>query len=159
MRSKKKLAVLITCLLVATPSVAFAAKSGSKSESASAAWLVDGTGGLITNCTPGGDAPANLSDSVIDNEYTYVWIKSSASVNVGGIEWQSFDKGKLLQSGDLDPTIYYCGQFRLMAIDAYDVNGYEDLTTSNDLMGTGSITFKFSYGGKAFTSDTATFID
>lgn len=159
MKRKSKLVVLVACLLMATPSVALAAKSGSKSESASAAWLVDGTGGFNTTCTPGGDAPAKLLDSVIDNEWTYVWIKSSSSVNVGSIQWQSFDKGRLVQDGDLDPTGHSCGQFELMAIDAYDVFGPEDLTSSNDLMGTGSITFKFSYLGKNFSSDTATFID
>lgn len=159
MRRKSKLVVLVACLLMAIPNVALAAKSGSKSESASAAWLVDGTGVVNTACTPGGDAPANLSDSVIDNEFTYVWIKSSSSVNVGNIQWRSFDKGKIVQDGDLDSTGYTCGLFELMAIDAYDVNGDESLILSNDLMGTGSITFKFSYEGKAFTSDTATFIN
>lgn len=159
MKRKSKLVVLVACLLMATPSVALAAKSGSKSESATAAWLVDGTGGLPITCTPGGDAPANLLDSVIDNEYTYVWIKSTSSVIEGNIQWQSFDKGRLVQDGDLDPTGYSCGQFNLMAFDAYDVFGPEDLTLSNDLMGTGSITFKFSYLGKNFSSDTATFIN
>ena len=145
-KSKVVIAVLVSFLAI-SQNVAYAAKSGSKSESASAAWLVNG---LNTGCN--GTSPTNLTDNYVDNDSAYVWIKSSASVNVENIWWYSYDKGNAISYGDLDYTGYYCGQFVLMAFDVY---ADEALILSNPLSGVGSITFKFDYNGKSFTADTA----
>lgn len=148
MKNRYIAALIMTCLLFAIPNFAYAAKSGSKSESASAAWVVEGING---NCY--GSSPENLTDSKVNNDNAYVWIKSSASIDAEYINWTSYDKGRIIEGGDLDWTGLFCGQFLLMA---FDVNNDEDLDYSNYLGGIGSITFKFNYSGKSFTSDSAT---
>lgn len=150
MKRVKLVTAVLVGLLVISPNYAFAGKSGSKSESASAAWLVNGINGSCNN----GTSPSNLTDNYVDNDNAYVWIKSSASVNSEYIYWTSTDKGRVVNSGDLDYTGVSCGQFLLMA---FDVNNDEDLSYwySNSVGGYGSITFKFDYSGKSFSADTA----
>jgi len=148
MKQQRIIVAVLASLLLFSSSSAFAAKSGSKSESASAAWLVNGS---AYSCNSG-TSPSNLTDSKVDNNNAYVWIKSSSNVVEENITWTSYDKGGQLDNGDLD-YVASCGQFRLMA---FDVNEDEDLTVSNNLTGFGSVTFKFRYDSKNFTSDTAT---
>ena len=153
MKRVKLVTALLVGLLVISSNYAFAGKTGSKSESASAAWLVEGINSSCNN----GTSPSNLTDNYVDNDNAFVWIKSSASVDSEYINWTSTDKGRYVNSGDLDYTGVSCGQFLLMAFDvgSNDDLYYDGYYYSNSVDGYGSITFKFDYNGKSFTSDTA----
>lgn len=150
------LAVLVLGL-TAVP--AFASNKGSKSESATAAWLADGSSFACDGQKPTYPGEGSISK---DNEISgdlYVWILSSSAVDPESITWWARTGSDDAQwYGDLDWTNQSCGQYKLMAVDLGANSDYEDDGGyMNYYLLSGSWSFKFDYAGKNYSADSARF--
>lgn len=130
------LGAMVLLGFVASP--ASAAKSGSKTEAGTAAYLLVFDTSAACNSKDGVDvSPEVLSTSTVPyGKYSQAWVKSTARLDE--VTWRSYVKGRLLNSGTASPTGASCGNF--LRVDfAHPVNG----ETDSGPFFYGSITVKF----------------
>lgn len=169
--------VLAASLLLALAALpAFAGTKGSKSESATAAWLVVGDTTDFT-CQDGnrpvyvnGDAVSKRND--LSTGKVRVWVSSADLFVVENMTWEAVTgNSPSVYTGDLDATGESCGNFVLMELDDHSLDGDLDgRSNDNDAGGevggdglliqdrlSGSWSFKFSAYGKNWSADSARF--
>jgi hypothetical protein len=139
-------AIFATSALLVTSLVgsAFAARTGSSSQSGASVWLVDWAESGCINGT------INTSDNFItvDGEWIGLWVKNTSK----GLPdaWRLEDKGKFISSGNFwDGSRIWenCGTAYSLLLFAF----------SNGDVSSNSLTFTALQSGNVFASDTARF--